>query len=325
MGTYTTRTGLYKADGSENVDVTKVNAAFDIIDAGVGATVCTSSTRPSSPFSGRLIYETNTGKLLANAGTSASPSWADPVANALAGAVSLGSTLATAGAVNVTVAASSSSVYTSAITGDTQKRFTVNAQGNVSWGPGGSTAADTNLYRSSANRLKTDDTFEAVGGVVAGDDSSVAGNLSVTGTATLGGVDLPSTSWTPTWANVTQGTGAVNEGYYLDLGDWIIWQFRLQFGTSPSFSSTIQINLPAAAWTGGGVSLQATLGSWTFRDTSAGKHYAGSIGIWSSAGTSASFNGAWDSTIPNSRITNAIPVTVAVDDVLSGGGIYKKA
>jgi hypothetical protein len=129
--------------------------------------------------------------------------------------------------------------------------------------------------------------------------------------------------WTPTWSNVTQGDGAINEGYYVERADgWVDFAFRLQFGTSPSFSSTIQINLPFESWTGSGTEVQLTIGGWTFRDTGSGHHYSGSLGIWSSAGTSASFNGAWDGTAPRSRITNAVPATVAVNDVLSGNGSF---
>ena len=134
-------------------------------------------------------------------------------------------------------------------------------------------------------------------------------------------------AWTPTWNSLTAGTGAVNEGWYQRFGEWVFWGFRLQFGTSPSFASTIFVNLPVNAYTGGGTALQACLGSWVFRDSSAGTHYAGSIGIWSSAGTSASFAGAWGGSVPNSRVgtSGTAPVSVAVDDVLSGSGVYRAA
>jgi hypothetical protein len=46
-------------------------------------------------------------------------------------------------------------------------RLKVEAGGRITWGPG-SGAGDTNLYRDSANVLKTDDTFKAAGLYVAG-------------------------------------------------------------------------------------------------------------------------------------------------------------
>ena len=46
------------------------------------------------------------------------------------------------------------------ISSDTEYRFIVDADGNLQWGPGATTAPDTNLYRSAANLLKTDDAFQ---------------------------------------------------------------------------------------------------------------------------------------------------------------------
>lgn len=51
------------------------------------------------------------------------------------------------------------SVLQAFITGDTVARLRVSADGKQEWGPGGSTAADTNLYRSAADALATDDDF----------------------------------------------------------------------------------------------------------------------------------------------------------------------
>lgn len=46
--------------------------------------------------------------------------------------------------------------YRARVTGDANSRFLVNADGGMFWGPGTATQ-DTNLYRSAANTLKTDD------------------------------------------------------------------------------------------------------------------------------------------------------------------------
>jgi hypothetical protein len=65
MSTSTTRLALQKDLGPENYSVTVVNANLDKIDAAIGATKCTSATRPgSSLFDGRLIYETDTDALV---------------------------------------------------------------------------------------------------------------------------------------------------------------------------------------------------------------------------------------------------------------------
>jgi hypothetical protein len=57
----------------------------------------------------------------------------------------------------------SSPGFGAGITGDTLARWIVLADGKLEWGPGNA-ARDTNLYRSAADTLKTDDTFEVAGG-----------------------------------------------------------------------------------------------------------------------------------------------------------------
>lgn len=64
MATSTSKLGLVKPDGTDNVDIAVLNANADKIDAASGLTVCTSGTRPSVPFTGQLIYETDTDKIL---------------------------------------------------------------------------------------------------------------------------------------------------------------------------------------------------------------------------------------------------------------------
>jgi hypothetical protein len=59
--------------------------------------------------------------------------------------------------------------------------FSVLANGKLQWGPGGSSVLDTNLYRSGADTLKTDDSFQ-VGG-----NATISGAATITGTATAGG------------------------------------------------------------------------------------------------------------------------------------------
>jgi hypothetical protein len=57
---------------------------------------------------------------------------------------------------------------------ETLPRFALNASGKMTWGTG-SVAGDTNLYRSAADMLKTDDSL------------TIAGSLTVTGSATVTG------------------------------------------------------------------------------------------------------------------------------------------
>ena len=61
MATTTTRLGLTKPDFVDVVDISDLNTNADEIDAAVGFTLCTNATRPASPWSGQVIFETDTG------------------------------------------------------------------------------------------------------------------------------------------------------------------------------------------------------------------------------------------------------------------------
>jgi hypothetical protein len=130
--------------------------------------------------------------------------------------------------------------------------------------------------------------------------------------------------FTPTWTAVTVGSGAENEGWYQQIGSFVLWGFRLEFGTSPSLSGEARIALPVDAYDGGGTALQACLGTWIYRDASAPiNHWSGSMGLYS--GGQCSFAGAWDGTAPRKRINATDPFVVALNDVLSGTGYYRAA
>ena len=60
MATSTSKLGLTKPDLTDNVDVTVLNTNFDDIDTAAGFAIVTSSTRPASPWTGQIIYETDT-------------------------------------------------------------------------------------------------------------------------------------------------------------------------------------------------------------------------------------------------------------------------
>lgn len=67
------------------------------------------------------------------------------------------------------------------ITGESNTRFSIDHSGLISWGSG-SASLDTNLYRSAANVLKTDDSL-----IVAA-DLTVSGNAVITGTFSRPGI-----------------------------------------------------------------------------------------------------------------------------------------
>lgn len=84
------------------------------------------------------------------------------------------------------------------VTGDTDDRITVNAGGTLEWGAG-SGAVDTNLYRSAANTLKTDDALTVTGALTTNNDAVAR---SGTGYAVLIGQAGPSSE-----AGIKFGTG----------------------------------------------------------------------------------------------------------------------
>lgn len=59
--TTTPRLALTKDSNTELYSVERVNANADKIDANIGVIMCTSSTRPSTPYDGMQIYEKDTG------------------------------------------------------------------------------------------------------------------------------------------------------------------------------------------------------------------------------------------------------------------------
>lgn len=55
------------------------------------------------------------------------------------------------------------------VSGDTVSRFNINTDGTLEWG-GGTTTVDSNLYRSAADTLKTDDALIVTGQLTANND-----------------------------------------------------------------------------------------------------------------------------------------------------------
>lgn len=136
------------------------------------------------------------------------------------GAPTLSGALTFTGGPLLSRAAASDSGLRASVSGDTHDRFIVQADGGQSWGPGNG-AVDTNLYRSAANTLKTDDSL-----VVTGDIS--AANIS-TGAWT---------TWTPTWtaeggggSNPTLGNGTLS-GRYHKVGRMVTFAIQLVWGST---------------------------------------------------------------------------------------------
>lgn len=171
----TTRLGLNKPNGDpetgDYVDIDKLNENADKVDAAISTTVCTSSTRPTTPFQGQLILETDTGRIYVWLG-----SWIQVPTS--------GSGRSLLGFIDFERPVNTDGIVTGKVTGDTIARFVFQADGGLQLGSG-SAGRDTNLYRGGANLLKTDDAFQAVGPLNAHLAAVKGGNTTRPSTTTL--------------------------------------------------------------------------------------------------------------------------------------------
>jgi hypothetical protein len=169
----TIRLALYKSksDGSELVNYTQdLGQNWDKVDAAAGFQIVTSSTRPATPYAGKPIAESDTTyrTYFSNGTSPASASWVEiPNSSAtfnntlkLASGkqVNIGNSGSTASFAAILPTATGDWILGSRVTVDSVSRFTVRADGRLDWGSGSATQ-ETNLYRSAANTLKTDDNF----------------------------------------------------------------------------------------------------------------------------------------------------------------------
>ncbi|MFF4346818.1 hypothetical protein [Streptomyces sp. NPDC001530] len=192
----TTRLALYKSksDGSELVNYTQdIGQNWDKVDNAVGFQVVTSSTRPATPYAGKPIAESDTAyrTLFSNGTAPASASWVEiPNSSATfnnnlklaAGKqVNIGASGSTASYVALLSSATGDYIMASRATGDSVSRLTIRADGRLDWSSG-TTAVDTNLFRDTANVLRTNDSLTVDLNL------SVAGNASVTGNLTVSGI-----------------------------------------------------------------------------------------------------------------------------------------
>ena len=161
----TTRLALYKSksDGSELVSyTTDIGQNLDKIDAAVGFQVVTSSTRPATPYAGKPITESDTAyrSYFSNGTSPASASWVEipNSSGAFGGNLTMSGTLTCNNQALAKRTFATGATFRTSVTGDAADRFYVEA-GGKHWWSDGTAAVDTNLYRSAANTLKTDDSL----------------------------------------------------------------------------------------------------------------------------------------------------------------------
>lgn len=165
----TTRLSLYKSksDGSELLSYTQdIGQNWDRVDAAVGFASCTSSTRPSAPYSGKSIMETDTSyrTYFSNGTTPASASWVEiPNSSAtynshlklaLGKQINIGASGSTAAIATVTSGATDI-LFAARTPTDTSgnSHWYMQTDGTMNWGAGGASSTDTALARTAAGRL----------------------------------------------------------------------------------------------------------------------------------------------------------------------------
>lgn len=108
--------------------------------------------------------------------------------------------LAVLGLVDITGAAAATRILGGLVAGDTVDRYSVRADGQTDWGPGGGVARDTTLRRSAAGVLATDGSFSlasAGGGLLikeGGAAATMGAATMVAGTVTVATTKVTATS-----------------------------------------------------------------------------------------------------------------------------------
>lgn len=154
-------------------------------------------------------------------------------------------------------ATAGTTTYASRVTGDASIRHLIKADGTQEWGDG--STRDTNLYRASANLLKTDDSFQVVG--------QVKTNASTT---TQAGVNLPhgvdptipvnGDLWTKTTGLFTRINGVTEQATFSAYGEIHVHDSAVAQSIPTGATYTLITN-----WTDNGLSLYTTPDALTSR------------------------------------------------------------
>ena len=250
-----------------------------------------------------------------------------------------------------TQAAATDAAFGGQVTGDSFLRFIIQEDGKFLWGPGSATR-DTNLYRSAADTLKTDDAF------------AVAGTLAVAGVTTLSQALDFTSNGTPSAGRIFKDAvhGIAHRGEVGSTNDWVLHRpdgtaiLRVPTGTSnlvlagtlavtgvitasSSITSTVAVGTDILNWntggkiqrltTGGGIGIHGTNDSLVYVGTDA--NFTALIGatelnIVAATATEDLWLAADDNvTIISNRVAGVYPTnthewTFGTDSILTGPG-----
>lgn len=147
--------------------------------------------------------------------------------------------------VSIKRAATSNNAVTSGVTGETNDRYAVLADGTTSWGSG-SAGQDVNLFRVSANTLQLSGNLTTTG------NQNVNGSITTPGALSAGNLVLTNQSWTsfvPVWHghNANMST---NTGWYTQIGKLVHFTIYTVFSTSSSLTGPVRVDAPVTPYRG---------------------------------------------------------------------------
>jgi hypothetical protein len=86
--------------------------------------------------------------------------------------------------------------------------------------------------------------------------------------------DIAWNAWTPTFTNLTQGTGATTSAFYARIGKTVVAQVYVTMGTTPTVGGQFSISLPVDH---ANSNRSGSIGTCVMRDAGAGVSYLGSV------------------------------------------------
>lgn len=135
------------------------------------------------------------------------------------------------------------------------------------------------------------------------------------------------TSYTPTWTNVTLGSGVVQQSAYMNAGKLYIVRLYLKLGTSGAFTGGPEFTLPDAVSMNSNYTIYGRLGVGSLLDDSAGVGYP--VQIVPSTTTFARARPLYEAVsganVVLSGVNATTPVTWTVNDILSATFIFEAA
>lgn len=185
------------------------------------------------------------------------------------------------------------------VTGDTVARLATDATGKLSWGSGAG-AADTNLYRSSADLLRTDDDFQAAN-------------------FTPGAWTTYTSAWTSTGTAPAIGNGTISARYSI-TGNTVNVAITLVAGGTTTFGTgTYSFSLPFAVASGIGVT---AIGNVQLLD---GTRWAGQVPLAAGTSTLSPFMSTSATDPRLSAMSGTVPQTLTTAAQIRISAVYEMA